>query len=86
MYHAKGQGKDRYETYRLSFGDERLQRIELVETLRHAIESKSLEVFYQPVVDLQTEAIVGVEALVRWRRDESSCLRTCSSLPPRRAA
>jgi diguanylate cyclase (GGDEF)-like protein len=69
MYHAKGQGKDRYETYRLAFGDERLQRIELVETLRHAIETKALEVFYQPVVDLQTEAIVGVEALVRWRRD-----------------
>ncbi len=69
MYHAKGQGKDRYETYRLSFGDERLQRIELVETLRRAIETKHLEVFYQPVVDLQSEAIRGVEALVRWRRD-----------------
>ena len=53
MYHAKSQGKNRYETYRLSFGDERLQRIELVETLRRAIETKDLEVVYQPVVDLQ---------------------------------
>ena len=69
MYHAKGQGKDRYETYRLSFGDERLQRIELVETLRRAIETKQLEVFYQPVVDLRTRDVLGVEALVRWRRD-----------------
>ncbi len=69
MYHAKGQGKDRYETYRLSFGDERLQRIELVETLRATIEAKQLEVFYQPVVHLQTQEILGVEALVRWRRD-----------------
>ncbi len=69
MYHAKGQGKDRFETYRLSFGDERLQRIELVETLRRAVETKQLEVFYQPVVDLRTHDILGVEALVRWRRD-----------------
>jgi diguanylate cyclase (GGDEF)-like protein len=69
MYHAKGQGKDRYETYRLAFGDERLQRIELVETLRRDIETKQLEVFYQPVVDLRSRTIRGVEALVRWRRD-----------------
>ncbi|MEP6665248.1 MAG: EAL domain-containing protein [Nocardioidaceae bacterium] len=69
MYHAKGQGKDRFETYRLSFGDERLQRIELVETLRRAVENKQLEVFYQPVVELRTQETLGVEALVRWRRD-----------------
>ncbi|MBA2559340.1 MAG: EAL domain-containing protein [Propionibacteriales bacterium] len=69
MYHAKSLGKDRFETYRLSFGDERIQRIELVETLRRAVDAKTLEVFYQPVVDLQTHVIKGVEALVRWRRD-----------------
>jgi diguanylate cyclase (GGDEF)-like protein len=69
MYHAKGQGKDRYEVYRLSFGDQRSQRIEFVENLRRAVETKALEVYYQPVVDLHSRTIVGVEALVRWRRD-----------------
>ena len=69
MYHAKGLGKNRYATYRLSFGDERLQRIELVETLRRAVEGKQLEVVYQPLVDLQSRTILGAEALVRWRRD-----------------
>ena len=75
MYHAKGQGKDRYETYRLSFGDERLQRIELVETLRHAIETKALEVFYQPVVDLQTRGDRrrrGARALAARRRPRAT--------------
>jgi sensor c-di-GMP phosphodiesterase-like protein len=71
MYHGKSHGKNRYETYRLSFGDERLQRIELVETLRRAVESRDLEVHYQPVVELETGDIFGVEALVRWRRDGS---------------
>ncbi|HSS66964.1 MAG TPA: EAL domain-containing protein [Nocardioidaceae bacterium] len=69
MYHAKSHGKNRFETYRLSFGDERLQRIELVETLRRAVEEKDLSVVYQPVVDLRTSQILGVEALVRWKRD-----------------
>jgi diguanylate cyclase (GGDEF)-like protein len=69
MYHAKSQGKNRYETYRLSFGDERLQRIELIEKARQAIETNQLEVFYQPIQDLRTREIYGVEALVRWRRD-----------------
>ncbi len=68
MYYGKAHGKNRYEIYRLSFGDERLQRIELVETLRRAVETKDLEVYYQPVVDLRTQDIFGVEALVRWRR------------------
>jgi diguanylate cyclase (GGDEF)-like protein len=69
MYHGKGQGKNRHETYRLSFGDQRSQRIEFVEDLRRAVETKSLEVYYQPVVDLHSHMIVGVEALARWRRD-----------------
>jgi len=69
MYHAKSQGKDRHETYRLSFGDERRHRLELVETLRRAVEARGLEVVYQPVLDLRGPQIVGVEALVRWRRD-----------------
>jgi diguanylate cyclase (GGDEF)-like protein len=69
MYHGKGQGKNRYETYRLSFGDQRSQRIEFVEDLRRAVETKALEVYYQPVVDLHSHMIVGVEALARWRRD-----------------
>ena len=68
MYYGKAHGKNRHETYRLSFGDERLQRIELVETLRRAVEAKALEVYYQPLVDIRTEQIYGVEALVRWRR------------------
>ena len=69
MYHAKGQGKNRYETYRLGFGDERLQRIALIEALRRAIDAKELQVAYQPVVDLRSRITYGVEALVRWRRD-----------------
>ncbi len=69
MYHAKGNGKNRYQVYDHTFGDERRQRIEMVETLRGAVERSELEVMYQPVIDLTTSAIVGVEALARWNND-----------------
>jgi len=69
MYYAKSAGKDRFETYRATFGEERRLRLEMVERLRQAIRSRHLEVFYQPVVELQTREILGVEALVRWRKD-----------------
>lgn len=69
MYYAKSRGKDRFETYRSAFGEQHRQRLELVERLRQAVQARELEVFYQPVVDLNTREIYGVEALVRWRRD-----------------
>jgi diguanylate cyclase (GGDEF)-like protein len=69
MYHAKGRGKNRWQVYDHTFGDERRQRIELVETLRGAVDRSELEVMYQSVIDLTTSRIVGVEALARWYND-----------------
>jgi diguanylate cyclase (GGDEF)-like protein len=74
MSHGKRQGKDRVSTYRLSFGDERLEGIKLVDGLRAAVRTRSFEVHYQPVVDLRSHVITGVEALVRWRRNGSLVL------------
>jgi diguanylate cyclase (GGDEF)-like protein len=69
MYHAKSLGKDRFEIYRASFGQQRLQRIELVETLRRAVERRDLEVVYQPVLSFAESRIAGVEALARWHHN-----------------
>ncbi|MBA2445045.1 MAG: EAL domain-containing protein [Nocardioidaceae bacterium] len=68
MYYAKGRGKDQFATYDANFGEERRQRLELVEKLRYALSARELEVFYQPLFDLGTREVFGVEALVRWRR------------------
>jgi diguanylate cyclase (GGDEF)-like protein len=69
MYHGKALGKNRFESYRDAFGDQRTRRLEFVESLRKALVARSLEVFYQPIVDLELGRAVGVEALVRWRRN-----------------
>ncbi len=69
MYEAKALGKDRCVRYQLSLGRSRVRHLELVEALRAAVEAGDLQLAYQPVVQLDTGAIIGVEALARWTSD-----------------
>jgi len=65
MYLAKGTQTD-IEVYDLARDHNSTDRLGLLAALRRAIEGGELELHYQPKVDLTTEAVVGVEALVRW--------------------
>jgi diguanylate cyclase (GGDEF)-like protein len=69
MYRAKALGKDRFFVYQPSLREENVRRLELVEALRRGI-SEDLVVHYQPIVDLSTGRVHGVEALVRWQRGD----------------
>ncbi len=67
MYEAKSRGKNQYVEYERAIGRSRLQRLELVESLRAAVSAGDLSLVYQPVVRAATGRIAGVEALARWR-------------------
>lgn len=66
MYTAKRQGKGRHATYESQMAADSRRRLELEAALRTAIERHQLELHYQPVVHLETGAVFGFEALVRW--------------------
>jgi EAL domain-containing protein (putative c-di-GMP-specific phosphodiesterase class I) len=66
MYFAKRGGKGGYCVFAKQMRTDLVDRLELGEDLRQAIESNALEVEYQPVVDLRTGSIVAAEALARW--------------------
>ena len=66
MYEAKARGKNQYVTYEGALGRTRLQRLELVESLRASVAANELTLVYQPVVRASTGRITGVEALARW--------------------
>ncbi|MDH2414742.1 EAL domain-containing protein [Nocardioides sp. CER19] len=70
MYEAKTSGKAKYVEYEPAMGRARLERLELVDDLRQAVDEAEIDVVYQPVVAVGTEEIVGVEALARWRRND----------------
>ncbi|MFM2580930.1 EAL domain-containing protein [Vibrio fortis] len=74
MYHAKRNGRDQYRVYADKMTHEAHDLIETNMGLRHAIANDQLEVFFQPKVDLNTQEIIGAEALVRWQHPKLGLL------------
>jgi len=81
MYMAKEQGKDRYEEFRDDMHTAVVERLELEADLRRTVTSLELVVHYQPVIELDTGAIVGFEALVRWQHPERGLLQPAAFVP-----
>jgi diguanylate cyclase (GGDEF)-like protein/PAS domain S-box-containing protein len=67
MYRAKGRGKGTYEVFEISMHAAAIERLEMENDLRQAIARDELFVEYQPIVQIDSEEVYGVEALVRWR-------------------
>lgn len=66
MYNAKSSGGG-YEIYEAERDEYSPTRLSLVSELRAAIENKDLVLHYQPKIDMTSERVIGVEALVRWK-------------------
>jgi diguanylate cyclase (GGDEF)-like protein/excisionase family DNA binding protein len=67
MVRAKDLGGARYELFDEGVRRRMVERLTLEDDLRQALERDELELYYQPLVDLDEHRIVAVEALVRWR-------------------
>jgi diguanylate cyclase (GGDEF)-like protein len=67
MYMAKGSGKSRYQCFDAKMHADMIGRSALKGDLAGAVVAGELRLDYQPVADLQTGEIVGLEALVRWQ-------------------
>ena len=66
MYIAKGRGKSQMARFAPEMHTEMRERLTLATELRRAVGRGEFSLRYQPVVDLKTSRVVGVEALVRW--------------------
>ena len=70
MYHSKMTGKGRITYYDAELNSVREYQLSIENDIRHGLEHDEFEVWYQPIVCARTQAMVGVEALVRWPRRE----------------
>jgi diguanylate cyclase (GGDEF)-like protein len=70
MFEAKGRGKTQHEVYNPDLNARAVERLDLENALRRAIEREEFEAHYQPTIELNTDTIVGFEALARWRHPE----------------
>jgi diguanylate cyclase (GGDEF)-like protein/PAS domain S-box-containing protein len=66
MYQAKAEGRGRFVVFHAQMRDRLVEQGALEEGLVQALEQGGLAVVYQPVVDLETNEVTGVEALARW--------------------
>jgi diguanylate cyclase (GGDEF)-like protein/PAS domain S-box-containing protein len=67
MYLAKGQGGSSYRLFEPAMRSAAVERIELEADLRRAVEHNQMILHYQPIVELDSGRLTGVEALVRWQ-------------------
>ncbi len=70
LFKAKSVGREGYALYTEELTAHAQNRVEIASELRRALEQQELRVYYQPVHDLHTSRLIGVEALVRWQHPE----------------
>ncbi|MGH2682587.1 MAG: putative bifunctional diguanylate cyclase/phosphodiesterase [Actinomycetota bacterium] len=81
LYMAKSQGKGRYVVFDMRAHSGAIESLQLEADLRRAVERNEFVLHYQPVVELRSERIVGVEALLRWNHPERGLLPPREFLP-----
>ncbi len=70
MYRAKSEGKNSFQFYTAEMTEQAFERVLMESHLHRALESDQFTLLYQPQMDLRTDQLVGVEALVRWQHPE----------------
>ena len=81
LYHAKAAGRGTFVIFEPSMHTQAVERLHLGTALESAIDRDELRLHYQPEVDLNTGLVVGVEALVRWRRPGDRWLLPSDFIP-----
>jgi diguanylate cyclase (GGDEF)-like protein len=70
LFRAKELGRNRFALYKAALYDAAAQRFRLEQSLRKAVEAGDLMLMFQPQVALHTFEVVGLEALLRWRKPD----------------
>ncbi len=81
MYDAKGNGRARYEMFEPAMRVRIVERLEIENDLRRAIENNEFRVYYQVIGALDTHQVAGFEALVRWQHPERGLVSPDKFIP-----
>lgn len=81
MYLSKGKGRNQCTVFDDRMHDLLIKRVRLETDMRSAIEKSQFELYYQPILDLHSERVIAMEALVRWNHPEHGLIRPLDFIP-----
>jgi diguanylate cyclase (GGDEF)-like protein len=81
MYRGKDLGGSTYQFYAATMNHKALEALEVENGLRRALAQDEFELYYQPLVDVATGSVFGLEALIRWNHPQLGLLRPDRFIP-----
>jgi diguanylate cyclase (GGDEF)-like protein/PAS domain S-box-containing protein len=81
LYHAKEQGRDCYQFFKPDLNVRAVERQSIETGLHGALDRQEFELLYQPQMNLRTGAVVGAEALIRWRHPDRGLVEPAQFVP-----
>ncbi len=81
MYHAKDHGRNDYKFFTQDLHKSFTGRLAIENEMRHALERREFEVFYQPQVAVQSQRVRGMEALIRWNHPQRGLVAPTDFIP-----
>jgi diguanylate cyclase (GGDEF)-like protein/PAS domain S-box-containing protein len=81
MYRAKAQGSAGHAIFTSTMHEQAMAQLQLENDLRRALERQEMDVYYQPIVSLQTGRLCGFEALVRWHHPQRGMISPVEFIP-----
>ncbi|MFG1495477.1 EAL domain-containing protein [Saccharospirillum sp. HFRX-1] len=81
LYESKALGPGRYHFFTENLQQRLMRGLELEKALREALADNEFELFFQPQIDIQTQQIAGLEALIRWHRPDGQLVSPDEFIP-----
>ncbi len=81
MLYAKKEGRNHFQFYKQDMNNYTIKHIELASQLHKAVAEKQFLVYYQPIFNIKENALVGIEALVRWKNDQGKIILPLDFIP-----
>ena len=75
MYQAKDRGRNNFQLFSPGMDKRLKERIAIESSLRTALSSRQLDVHYQPIVEIDSQRVVALEALLRWKHPSHGYVR-----------